>query len=180
MPKQPRRSEYIDRAVVAALRDIHVVESALAALEYATRVANIHQSYGDTPVSREQSMRSYLWQKKSEAMARAMMFGSLTLNDDLRREAISKATEFVVRENSSIMGYLEMTGITPGTYLSDVNVEFHQQIRAAVADITGTDRLDDEVSPLDAAYDTIEQLKAEIAVLRSGSNDTPEVPSQDA
>lgn len=148
MTKPPRRSKYIDQAVVAALRDIKILEAAIVAHDFARRtMENRHLGMG-VPMegSREETMRLQLYRMKSEAQARALMFGNLTMSDELRKQALTAATEFIMRDNAQIMGYLTVENVPPSRYLTSVDVDFRAEIRAAVHEQLGIDPAEDDRS----------------------------------
>ncbi len=140
----PRRTKYIDQAVTAALRDIRICEAAIVAFDFAKRVMdNRALGYG-TEVQADPAMRLQLYKLKSDAQSRAMMFGALTLNEELRKAATKAATEFIMRDHASIMGYLMIDGVPPSRYLVSVDEEFRAEIRAAVKDVLGVDPDEDD------------------------------------
>lgn len=140
----PRRSKWIDKAVVAALRDIKICEAAIVAYNFAARTMdNRALGYG-SEVKPDERMRLQLYRLKSDAQARALMFGNLTLNDDLRKQALRAATDFIMRDHAQIIGYLTVEGVPPSRYLSSVDEEFRQEIRAAVREQLGVDPDEDD------------------------------------
>jgi hypothetical protein len=136
----PRRSKYIDQAVEAALRDVAILEAALTAYEYAVRTAR-NRTWGGLPqeFQPDDSLRAYLWRKRSEAQSRALMFGGLSTNPELKKRAWRAATDFIIRENSMIMGYLYTDNQPPSRWLVDVQTDFREEIHAAVKEKLGID-----------------------------------------
>lgn len=132
----PRRSKHIDTAVTAALRDVAVLDSAIAALHYAARITDQHTRADlDSTRAETHAMHHALHAKRGEALMRAMQFGSLTANPELRTAAFKAATEHLARQYANVVQYLEVDGVSPGSWATALADEFRAEIKAAFAEL---------------------------------------------
>jgi hypothetical protein len=112
----------INEAEAAALARVEYLEMALEALSF------IWNAVPQCPQDAYEELRRALLAKKSLAYEILFMWGTVTLNEETRRRAKELAMRRFLREGRSIMYLLDERGWSPGSWLSDDEKQFRDEI----------------------------------------------------
>lgn len=148
MPAKPKdmsaskaKSGFVSQATVNLLARIENLKAAIVALEFAENMLRDSPHFGRT---REDDYREHwlilrgkLFEALHQAEAQAALWGILSDDKKLRQQAIKAATRFVATQNASIMEYLTLNGVHPGSYLADTHDAFRKELNKAIERETG-------------------------------------------
>lgn len=134
---------FVNQATINALARVEQTKAAIVALEFAWNVLSEHSTRW--PGTRETDpfhsayvvMRGKLFEELVRCEGEVAMWGHLTSDKKLQREAIKVATRFVALQNASIMDYLTVAGVHPGAYLSKTHDAFRKELNKAIERETG-------------------------------------------
>lgn len=130
---------YIAEATAAAFAFVDYAEMARDAFIFA--YGTIPEYYRKGMDGAYSAIAGALSAQVAEASRRVFMWGTLTIDDDVRARAKELAMRKFLHDNAYIMGYLDPRGGEIGSWLSDEERGFRDQIKA----LTDKERADAQV-----------------------------------